>query len=141
MKRLTGNESLSEIKASLESNAITNMVFPEQEYFIAKEYDEQSKKVYVVYRIVVRDILTNEPFSIQKMATFKRYKDAKCYTETHEIIRMQLEIETLREENKDLAFENKNFAEFLEEDYSQEGISNIANGYLSPQELNDNPLN
>ena len=92
MKRLTGNESLSEIKALLESNAIANIEFPEQEYFIAKEYDEQSKKVYVVYRIVVRDILTNEPFSTQKMATFKRYKDAKCYSETYEILKMQLEI-------------------------------------------------
>jgi hypothetical protein len=136
MKRLTGNESLSEIKAHLKSNGIPNMVFPEQEHFIAKEYDEQSKRVYVVYRIVVRNQVTGEVFSTQLLETFKRYKDAKLYSETHEKIKMQLEIESLREENYNLAFENKNFAEFLEEDYSQEGISNIANGYLSPQELN-----
>lgn len=52
-----------------------------------------------------------------------------------EIFRLRSVVEELQTEVNDLAFENKNFAEFLEEDYSQEGISNIANGGLAPQEL------
>ena len=52
-----------------------------------------------------------------------------------EIFRLRSVVEELQTEVKDLAFENKNFAEFLEGDYSQEGISNIATGELAPQEL------
>ena len=52
-----------------------------------------------------------------------------------EIFRLRSVVEELQTEVKDLAFENKNFAEFLEKDYSQEGISNIATGGLSPQDL------